>query len=144
MQVLIHRRNLFLDPQIRDVLEAHLWEHEPNLIMDGKAVWLDEYRSSAGEDLFRALIDCDPSIVVEVYNDDGEYAGVLIHHPDLGVYDTTTLDGEPVIGRAELNEALDNQPHLPRWIDKRIGNAWFKAIADIPQDDPNRLTKEKP
>jgi hypothetical protein len=142
MLVQIHRRNLFLDPQIRDVLEAHLWEHEPGLIMEGKSVWLDEYRSSAGEDLFRTLIDCDPSIVLEIDNDDGEYAGTLVHHPDLGVYEAPTLDGEPVIGRDELNSAVSKEADLLGWIDRRLGNAWYKAIAAIPQDDPNRLTKE--
>lgn len=143
MLVEIHRRNPFLDPQIKDVLTSYLWQDEPDRIMAGQTVWLDEYRSSTAGELLGALVDCDPSMVVSIRFDDGDYAGITISHPDFDIYEAATVDGEPFISRDELNELMVNQPDdLQGWFDARLGNAWFTAIAVIPQDDPNRLTKE--
>lgn len=142
MLVQIHRCNQFLTPAIKDVLVAYLWGDEPDKIMEGEVLWLSEYRASTGEELAKALVEVDPSMVVEVDNDDGEYAGVVIHHPDLGWFDSPAVDGEPFIGRSELNKVFAEQPDdLMGWLDARLGNAWFRAIAAIPQDDSNRLTK---
>lgn len=140
----IHRCNQYLIPQVRDVLTMYLYDDEPQQVLDGKADWLQDYRVSTAEELVRALVEADPSMVVEVYADDGETNTLLIHEPELGWFETVTCDGEPCVTRTEINAMFTDEPDdLMGWLDRRLGNPWYRAIQAIPQDDPNRLTKKE-